>query len=228
MALFFNWFISPRLKSKSSSSSSSAAAALAPVTSSPTLGPTYAMASTSGSLQVDANLDPLLPSPTTILVGHPSRSAPSVDAGLQTWIEAGGSGTPLNFLVLVTCYSESTVSIACTLDSLSLTAFPSANKILFLVCDGIVHGSGNDAPTPELVLSLMDRPRVVDVTGASMTGLEGVEYNAIASGEKSTNRAIVYVASYVPKNKEGLRVTAHRTPAVRSLLFSKKKRNNRE
>ena len=54
-------------------------------------------------------------------------------------------GFPLiHTICFVTCYSEDEEGLRTTLDSLSTTDYPNSHKLLMVVCDGLIKGSGND------------------------------------------------------------------------------------
>lgn len=66
-------------------------------------------------------------------------------------------GFPLiHTICFVTCYSEDEEGLRTTLDSLSTTDYPNSHKLLMVVCDGLIKGSGNDKTTPEIALGMMD------------------------------------------------------------------------
>ncbi|KAJ3367941.1 hypothetical protein GGF31_007001 [Allomyces arbusculus] len=102
-------------------------------------------------------------------------------------------------VVLVTCYSEGADSLQKTLDSIAATDYSDPHKLLFVVADGLITGSGNDKSTPEIVLSLMDEVHVAPTLPQS--------YIAVADGRKRHNRARVHVGWYT-------RVDGHKVPMV--------------
>ncbi|KAJ8322906.1 hypothetical protein O5D80_008429 [Batrachochytrium dendrobatidis] len=55
----------------------------------------------------------------------------------------------------VPCYTEGEVSLHRTIDSLSNLRYDDKHKLLFIVCDGMIIGSGNDRPTPRIVLDIL-------------------------------------------------------------------------
>ncbi|KAI8324258.1 hypothetical protein GQ54DRAFT_296260 [Martensiomyces pterosporus] len=102
-------------------------------------------------------------------------------------------------VMLVTCYSEGDDSIRGTCDSLCSTDFSDSRKLLFIVADGIIKGSGNDRTTPDICIDLIEQdPQFLDPQPCS--------YLAVAAGSKQHNMAKVYCGYYVVGN--------HRTPAV--------------
>lgn len=112
-------------------------------------------------------------------------------------------GYPLiHTLCFVTCYSEDEAGLRTTLDSLATTDYPNSHKLLMVVCDGLIKGSGNDLTTPEIALGMMEdfiiEPE--DVLPYS--------YVAVASGSKRHNMAKIYAGFYkyddstVPEEKQ--------------------------
>ena len=102
---------------------------------------------------------------------------------------------PFNFplvhnICLVTAYSESIEGLRTTLDSLATTDYPNSHKLILVITDGMVKGSGNDMYTPDIVLSMM-KDFVVPVDE-----VEPHSYVAIADGHKRHNMAKVYAGFY--------------------------------
>lgn len=100
-------------------------------------------------------------------------------------------GYPLiHTICFVTCYSEDELGLRTTLDSLATTDYPNSHKLLMVVCDGLIKGSGNDKTTPEIALSMMD-DFVIDPEN-----VKPYSYVAVASGSKRHNMAKVYAGFY--------------------------------
>ena len=100
-------------------------------------------------------------------------------------------GVPLlHTICFVTCYSESKDGIKSTLDSICNTRYPDTHKLLMVVCDGLIKGSGNDKTTPELVLELIDDLSV------DTNKVDAYSYVAVAYGKKRHNKAKVYSGFY--------------------------------
>jgi len=60
------------------------------------------------------------------------------------------------FVILqVPCYTEGEESLKKTIDSLATLKYDDKRKLLFIICDGMIVGSGNDRPTPRIVLDLL-------------------------------------------------------------------------
>lgn len=76
-------------------------------------------------------------------------------------------------ICLVTCYSEDESAIkVClllfkgTLDSIAATSYPDERKLLFVICDGLIHGKGNPKSTPDTVVGLITQNRELGVPEA--------------------------------------------------------------
>jgi chitin synthase len=100
-------------------------------------------------------------------------------------------GYPLvHAICLVTAYSEGELGIRTTLDSVAMTDYPNSHKTLLVICDGLIHGKGEQLSTPDIVLTMMKDHAVLpeDVPAFS--------YVAVASGSKRHNMAKVYSGFY--------------------------------
>ncbi|KAI8617433.1 chitin synthase-domain-containing protein [Chytriomyces sp. MP71] len=91
-------------------------------------------------------------------------------------------------VLLVTCYSEGREGVKATLDSLARSLYPDPRKLLFVVCDGVVTGAGEEQSTPAAVVGLLE-------AGAVRSG--EVSYLAIGEGARQMNLAVVYSGHYV-------------------------------
>ncbi|CAG8511830.1 12541_t:CDS:2 [Acaulospora colombiana] len=123
------------------------------------------------------------------------RNLPSqeVVGSTQPWNKGNGDtkitsvddvGNDLFTVLLITCYSEDEAGIRCTCESMASTDYPDDRKLLFLICDGVIVGSGNDKSTPDICVSLMEiDPEFSDPRPQS--------YIAVASGNKQHNMAKV-------------------------------------
>ncbi|KAG0364206.1 hypothetical protein BGZ54_007746 [Gamsiella multidivaricata] len=128
---------------------------------------------------------------TTIVGSGPGKSlSRSTTAGSD-----GLSVQELHTVLLVTCYSEGESSLRTTIESLAATEYPDNKKLLFIICDGIITGSGNDRSTPEICSSLMELDPTFDSDPTPQS------YIAVAAGSKQHNRAKVYAGYFRWKNK---------------------------
>ncbi|EJU04233.1 hypothetical protein DACRYDRAFT_20829 [Dacryopinax primogenitus] len=132
----------------------------------------------------------------------PSLRGPAAAAAVaaaQPLIQATQIGAELYTVCLVTCYSENEHSIRGTLDSIAGTQYSDKRKLLFVVCDGMVTGSGEKTSTPDICVGLLEAD---ERFGDPMPLL----YGAIGTGAKRENRAMVYAGHYV--------YGKHRTPTI--------------
>ncbi|KDN41285.1 hypothetical protein RSAG8_07554, partial [Rhizoctonia solani AG-8 WAC10335] len=120
---------------------------------------------------------------------------------------------PFNFplahtICLVTAYSESVEGLRTTLDSLATTDYPNSHKLILVIADGLVKGSGNDLTTPDIVLTMM-----TDLV-LSKEEVEPHSYVAIAHGHKRHNMAKVYAGFYKYDSATVERSKQQRVPIV--------------
>jgi len=98
-------------------------------------------------------------------------------------------GAELFAVCLVTCYSEGEESLRTTLDSISTTHYSDSRKLLFIVADGMITGAGEKRSTPDICVSLLEPdPRFGNPVPMA--------YEAVGSGAKAENRAMVYAGHY--------------------------------
>lgn len=95
-----------------------------------------------------------------------------------------------NIFMLVTCYSEGEASMRRTLDALARTDYPDKHKVLFVIADGNVTGSGNSKSTPDICRDLMDRKNPYEEDP------DPCSYIAVGEGLKRHNMAQVYTGYY--------------------------------
>ncbi|TFK50010.1 glycosyltransferase family 2 protein [Heliocybe sulcata] len=88
----------------------------------------------------------------------------------------------------VTCYTEGEQSLRKTIDSLSRMKYDDKRKLLIVLCDGMIVGSGNDRPTPRIVL---------DILGADTNqDPEPLSFLSLGEGAKQHNMGKVYSGLY--------------------------------
>ncbi|CCH44935.1 chitin synthase [Wickerhamomyces ciferrii] len=93
-------------------------------------------------------------------------------------------------MTLVTCYSEDEEGLRTTLDSIATSDYPNSHRLIVILCDGLIKGSGNDMTTPEIALNMM--------TDFSVEPENVKPYSnvAVAQGEKRHNMSKVYSGFY--------------------------------
>jgi chitin synthase len=129
----------------------------------------------------------LLPK-NTMEMGNASNWANRQDSAAFT--QPVEIGNDLFTVMLITCYSEGLESIQGTVESLATTDYPDDRKLLFVIADGIITGSGEKMSTPDICLSLMhfDDPTEREA--------EPMPYVAVAAGSKQFNCGKVYAGHY--------------------------------
>ncbi|KAI9471005.1 MAG: chitin synthase-domain-containing protein [Benjaminiella poitrasii] len=88
----------------------------------------------------------------------------------------------------VTCYTEDEESLRKTIDSLSTLQYDDKRKLLFVICDGMIVGSGNDLPTPRIVLNILGVDPHVDP--------EALSFVSVGEGLKQHNMGKIYSGLY--------------------------------
>ncbi|KAM0788255.1 hypothetical protein ACM66B_001406 [Microbotryomycetes sp. NB124-2] len=88
----------------------------------------------------------------------------------------------------VPCYTEGEESLRNCLDSLTKLKYDDKRKLLFVICDGNIVGSGNDRPTPAIVLDILGADPSMDP--------EPLSFQSIGDGAKQHNMAKIYSGLY--------------------------------
>ena len=88
----------------------------------------------------------------------------------------------------VPCYTEGNSSLKKTIDSLAQMKYDDKRKLLFIICDGMVVGSGNDMPTPRIVLDVLGANPNVDA--------EPLSFLSLGEGAKQHNMGKVFSGLY--------------------------------
>ena len=91
-------------------------------------------------------------------------------------------------IMQVPCYTENEQSLRITIESLACMDYEDEKKLLFVICDGMLIGSGNDKPTVRIVLDILGVSADIDP--------EPLSYLAIADGPRRHNQAKVYAGLY--------------------------------
>lgn len=104
----------------------------------------------------------------------------------------------LRTIMMVTCYSEGEKSLRSTLNSLAMSDYPDTHKMLFIIADGLITGSGNSKSTPDIVKDMIELDKQFSDVPYS--------YVAVAEGSKRHNMAQVYAGRYKYKD--------HSVPAI--------------
>ncbi|KAI8802726.1 putative chitin synthase 6 [Cladochytrium replicatum] len=88
----------------------------------------------------------------------------------------------------VPCYTEGESSLRRTIESLANLEYEDRHKLLFIICDGMITGTGNDRPTPQIVLDILGIDETVDP--------EAKEFQSLGDGSKQLNFGKVYSGLY--------------------------------
>ncbi|KAG0319781.1 hypothetical protein BGZ99_004936 [Dissophora globulifera] len=173
MAIIFSWFLSAKLAKP------------------PIKEKVHTMAAAASS--AGSNLSgSTLAAPAAAPAGGPGKTLSRSPTSSSI---AGGNVMELHTVLLVTCYSEGESSLRTTIESLAATEYPDNKKLLFIICDGIITGSGNDRSTPDICSSLMELDPAFDSDPTPQS------YIAVAAGSKQHNRAKVYAGYFRWKNR---------------------------
>ncbi|KAI9002688.1 chitin synthase-domain-containing protein [Gaertneriomyces semiglobifer] len=95
-------------------------------------------------------------------------------------------GLELYSILLVTAYSEDSSGLRTTMSSLAATQYSDDHKLMVIIADGIITGSGNSKSTPELILEMLELDESWPAEPSPML------YQSISG----SNEAKVYVAWY--------------------------------
>ncbi|KAI6019144.1 glycosyltransferase family 2 protein [Pisolithus marmoratus] len=88
----------------------------------------------------------------------------------------------------VPCYTEGEASLRRTINSLAVLKYDDKRKLILIVCDGNIVGSGNDRPTPRIVLDILGADPNLDP--------EPLSFVSIGEGARQHNMAKVYSGLY--------------------------------
>ena len=186
MACIFNWFLSARLAGNVSSSQfnkSAISPSVMPEGANVSIDNVNGQAPWAGGAQKKLQKSSKSPRSTgsgSTLV-HSEAPAPVMSLAQI--------GAELFSVCLVTCYSEGEDSLRTTLDSISTTHYSDSRKLLFIVADGMITGAGEKRSTPDICVSLLE-------PDARFGNPMPVAYEAVGSGAKAENRAMVYAGHY--------------------------------
>ena len=88
----------------------------------------------------------------------------------------------------VPCYTEGEASLRRAIDSLAVLKYDDKRKLMLIVCDGNIIGSGNDQPTPRIVLDILGADPNLDP--------EALSFVSIGEGARQHNMGKVYSGLY--------------------------------
>ncbi|KAK9473380.1 chitin synthase-domain-containing protein [Dipodascopsis tothii] len=88
----------------------------------------------------------------------------------------------------IPAYTEDEWSLRRAIESLATMKYDDKAKLLFIICDGMILGAGNDRPTPKIVLDILGVSDEVDP--------EPLDFESLGEGQKQHNMAKVYSGLY--------------------------------
>ncbi|TFK68107.1 hypothetical protein BDN72DRAFT_879221 [Pluteus cervinus] len=88
----------------------------------------------------------------------------------------------------VPCYTEGETSLRRTIDSLAKTKYDDRRKLIVVICDGMIVGSGNEKPTPRIVLDILGSDPNLDP--------EPLSFVSLGEGARQHNMGKVYTGLY--------------------------------
>lgn len=91
-------------------------------------------------------------------------------------------------IATVPAYTEDEESLRRAIDSAARLRYDDKRKLLFIICDGMIIGQGNDRPTPRIVLDILGVPDTVDP--------EPLSFESLGEGQKQHNMGKVYSGLY--------------------------------
>ncbi|KAJ6160840.1 Chitin synthase 6 [Penicillium chermesinum] len=91
-------------------------------------------------------------------------------------------------ICLVPAYTEGEDSLRKGLDSLTALQYDNKRKLIFVICDGMIVGGGNDRPTPKIVLDILGVDPKMDPPA--------LPFKSIGQGSEQLNYAKVYSGLY--------------------------------
>lgn len=91
-------------------------------------------------------------------------------------------------ICMVPCYTEGPESLTKTLESVATLEYDDKRKLLFVICDGMIIGAGNDRPTPRIVLDILGCDASQDP--------EPQSFQSLGEGNRQFNMGKVYSGLY--------------------------------
>jgi chitin synthase len=91
-------------------------------------------------------------------------------------------------ICMVPCYTEGPESLTKTLESVATLRYDDKRKLLFVICDGMIIGAGNDRPTPRIVLDILGVDETQDP--------EPLAFQSLGEGNRQFNMGKIYSGLY--------------------------------
>jgi chitin synthase len=125
----------------------------------------------------------------SIMVAQMLCSLMYIAKGTRTYTDVD---TQDQVIVMVPCYNEGGQELIKTIDSVIGTTYPEENKVIFIIADGVVTGSGEELSTPE---------HLSEILGFEMDPYNDELYGYDSIGLLTTNKARVYHGYYEVDDK---------------------------
>lgn len=142
--------------------------------------------------QVDHRKDPQCITTNWILLGASCILVAVIGfkflAALQFYGAKAPEGHEKFVICQVPCYTEGEDSIRRTIESLAVMGYDDKHKLLFIVCDGMIIGAGNDRPTPRIVLDILGVDPSIEP--------ESFSFQSLGDGNNQLNLGKVYSGLY--------------------------------
>ncbi|KAF8748537.1 DEK C terminal domain [Rhizoctonia solani] len=121
------------------------------------------------------------------------RKTPSANSAVfLAALQLTGKRSPETMDKFVICqvpaYTEDEESLRRTIDSLTVLKYDDKRKLLFIICDGNIIGSGNDRSTPRICLDILGVDPALDP--------EPLRFRSVGEGSKQLNYGKVYSGLY--------------------------------
>ncbi|KAK9473379.1 chitin synthase-domain-containing protein [Dipodascopsis tothii] len=88
----------------------------------------------------------------------------------------------------IPAYTEGEDQLRNAIDSLTSLKYDNKRKLLFIICDGMIIGSGNDEPTPKIVLDILGAESHIDPPA--------LPFKSVGEGSAQLNYGKVYSGLY--------------------------------
>jgi chitin synthase len=129
---------------------------------------------------------------TTVLLGSTIILVSVIALKFLSALQFGSRCSPeevAKFVIcMVPCYTEGVESLSKTLESMATLKYDDKRKLLFVICDGMIIGAGNDRPTPRIVLDILGVDESEDP--------EPFAFQSLGEGNRQFNMGKVYSGLY--------------------------------
>ncbi|KAK9362997.1 chitin synthase-domain-containing protein [Lipomyces starkeyi] len=109
-------------------------------------------------------------------------------AALQFSVKRAPENLDKFVICQIPAYTEDEESLRRAIDSLARMKYDDKRKLLFIICDGMIVGAGNDRPTPRIVLDILGVSPDIDP--------EPLSFESLGEGFKQHNMGKIYSGLY--------------------------------